>query len=66
MLKGPKRSFVVVLLLSGVESSAKNVPNGTKNVREQKTFQVEQKYFANKILQKGTKMFVVEQKKVTE
>ena len=36
MLKGPKRSFVVlvvVLVLDlGVESSSKNVPNETKNV----------------------------------
>ena len=45
MLKGPKRSFVVfvvlvvvfvvlvVLLLGGVESWAKNVPNGAKNFK---------------------------------
>ena len=33
MLKGPKRSFVVVVLGS-VELWAKNVPNGTKNVSE--------------------------------
>ena len=36
MLKGPKRSFVVVVLLlvvvGSVESWAKNVPNGTRNV----------------------------------
>ena len=49
MLKGPKRSYVVLLLFGGVESWAKNVPNekkkisrtknvtkGTKNVHEQK------------------------------
>ena len=35
MLKGPKRSFVVLLVLVldlGVESSSKIVPNKTKNV----------------------------------
>ena len=41
MLKGPKRSFVVVL--GGVESWAKNVPNGTKKIREQKICKKEQK-----------------------
>ena len=39
MLKGPKRSFVVLVLVVvvlGVESSSKNVPNGTKIVQENK------------------------------
>ena len=41
MLKGPKRSFVVVVVLLvlvvlGVESSSKNVPNGTKIVQGNK------------------------------
>ena len=38
MLKRPKRRFVVVVLvfLDGVESWAKNVPNGTKSVCEKK------------------------------
>ena len=43
MLKCPKRSFVVVLVLLGVESSSKNVINGTRNVLEQILFQIEQK-----------------------
>ena len=58
MLKVPKRSFVVVVVLGGVESWAKNVPkgncsrtknvpNGTKNVREQKTCKREQKKLLN-------------------
>ena len=39
MLKGPKRSFVVVVLvLLGVETWAKNAPNGTKKIRELKMF----------------------------
>ena len=33
MLKGPKRSFVVLVLVVGVESSSKNVQNGTKIVQ---------------------------------
>ena len=53
MLKGPKRSFVVVsvvVLLGGVESWAKKfrekiVPKRTKNVREQNMFQLEQNVF---------------------
>ena len=32
MLKGPKRSFVVVLVVLGVKSCGKNVPKRTKNV----------------------------------
>ena len=32
MLKGPKRSLVVLVLDLGVESSSKNVPNRTKIV----------------------------------
>ena len=37
MLKGPKRSFVVVVVLVlGVESKAKNVSNGTKIVQDNK------------------------------
>ena len=50
MLKGPKRSFVVVFLRVGGESWAKNVPNRTKIVRgnkkcvrEQKMYRVSQK-----------------------
>ena len=42
LLKGPKRSFVVLLvvaLLLGVESGSKNVTNGTKSVSEQILFQ---------------------------
>ena len=37
MLKGPKRSFVVFLVILdlGVESSSKNAPNGTKKFRKQ-------------------------------
>ena len=53
MLKGPKRSFVVVVLV-GVDSSAKNVTKviknvtkGTKNVREQNLFQIEHKMALN-------------------
>ena len=35
MLKGPKRSFFVVIVhVLGVESKAKNVPNGTKIVHK--------------------------------
>ena len=69
MLTGPKRSFVVVVL-GGVESWAKNVPNGIKNVpngiknvpngtkigREQKMLYMEQKMVVNK------KMLQMEQK----
>ena len=61
MLKGPKRRFVVVVVLGVVETWVKNVPNGPKNVPygtkivrvqiflqiEQKTLQKEQKMFAN-------------------
>ena len=40
MLKGPKRSFVVLVVLLvvvvGVESSSKNVPNRTKIVQRKK------------------------------
>ena len=39
MLKGPKRSFVVVVL-GGVDSWAKIFPNGTKNVRKQNLFKI--------------------------
>ena len=31
-LKGPKKGFVVVVVVVGVESSSKNAPNRTKNV----------------------------------
>ena len=57
MLKGPKRSFVVVLLfvvVGVVETWVKNAANWTKNVHvqnllqmEQKRLQKEQKLFAN-------------------
>ena len=53
MLKGPKRSFTVVLVL-GVESSSKNVAKGTKNFREQNLFQLEQNMF-----QKEQRMFAI-------
>ena len=39
MLKGPKRSFVVLLVvvvLLGVEKCSKNVTNVTKNVKKHK------------------------------
>ena len=55
LLKGPKRSFVVVVVLLiiivvvGVETWVRNSTNGSKNVREQNLFQIEQKIFANKI-----------------
>ena len=45
MLKGPKRSFVVLVvvlvlvLVLGVESSSKNVTKVTKNVCKQKMLQ---------------------------
>ena len=59
MLKGPKRSFVVVVFVLGVKSWAKNVTKVTKNVceqkvlqSEQKMLQSEQKMFANKICSK--------------
>ena len=40
MLKGPKRSFVVLVLdaVLGVESKAKNVRNGTKIVQGNKKY----------------------------
>ena len=41
MLKGPKRSFVVVLVLGMVETWVKNAPNGTKNARVQNLIQIE-------------------------
>ena len=41
-------------------------PNGTKNVCEQKMFQMEQKFLQKNFFKKEQKMFVVEQKKVTE
>ena len=67
MLKGPKRSFVVVFLLGGEELWGNFFPNGTKNMREQKFFQIEQKNFANKRFGKGKqKMLVVEQKIVSK
>ena len=43
MLKGPKRSFVVLDL--GVDSKAKTVPNGTKIVQGNKKCASEQKMF---------------------
>ena len=68
MLKGSKRNFVVVVvLLGGVESWAKNVfqnPNGTKNMQGQKMFQMAQKMFANKKFAKSkrNKNVLVEKK----
>ena len=53
MLKGPKRSFVVVvvvIVIGVVETCVKNAPNGTKYVRVQNLLQIEQKeqkMFAN-------------------
>ena len=39
-----QRSFVVVVVVVlGVESKAKHVSNGKKNVREQNLYQIEQK-----------------------
>ena len=49
MLKGPKKSFVVVVLVLGVKKLVKNALNGTKNVRKQNLLQIEQK------ICKGTK-----------
>ena len=46
MLKGPKRSFVVVLVGSG-KSWAKNIPNGTKNVCNENCF----KLYRNSLVQ---------------
>ena len=43
MLKGPRISFFVVVLLLGVKSSSKNVPKVTKNVWEQNLLQSKQK-----------------------
>ena len=51
LYKGPKRSLVVVVVV-GVETWAKNVHNVTKNVREQNLLQIEQKNVT-----KGTKNF---------
>ena len=45
MLKGPIRSFVVVDLVVGVESSSKNVPNRTTNVQGNKKCAREQKMY---------------------
>ena len=54
LLKGPKSSFVVVFVLAvlvvvlvGVETWVKNGTNGTKNVREQNLFLIEQKIAPN-------------------
>ena len=55
MLKVPKRSFVVVVLLLGVISSSKNVTKVTKHFREQKMLHREQKMFAYKIWSKSNK-----------
>ena len=44
LLKGPKRSFVVVFLVVGVETWAKNVPSGTKNVRVQIWYKLNKKW----------------------
>ena len=66
MLKGPKRSFVVVVVLVvvvlGVESSSKNVPNGTKIVQGNKKCTREHKMCNEQKLCKGTKN-VLENKK---
>ena len=64
MLKGPERSFVVLALVAlvlGAKSKAKNVSNGTKNVREQNLFQIEQR-----LLLKEQKMFVNENRVKSE
>ena len=58
MLKGSKRSFVVVVFLGGVESWAKMFQ------MEQKIF--EKKFSKQKICKKEQKMFVGEQNYVTE
>ena len=53
--QSPNRSFDVVLVLVGVESSskrakgAKNVTNGTKSIREQKLLPIEQKISQTKM-----------------
>ena len=55
-LKGPKRSFVLLLLLAGVESSLKNVPNQTKQIlREQKMCKQTNYVQGNKKCAGGTK-----------
>ena len=48
LLKGPKRSFVVVVvvfLLLGVKKWVKNGKKRTKNVYQQNVFQIKQKMF---------------------
>ena len=54
MLKGPKRSVVVavVVVVLGVEIWLKNVPNETNNIRKQKLIQSKQE-----LLQNEQKMF---------
>ena len=73
LLKGPKRSFVVLVLLLvvvGVETWIRNGTNvtkqflmGTKNVREQNLFLIEQKMFVMKIASNWTSMSEVQCKK---
>ena len=48
-LKGPKRSFLAVItVLLGVETWAKNVPKGTKNVHQQNLFQANNNCYKTK------------------
>ena len=58
MLKGPKRSFVVLVVgvetcvknaTNGAKNLTKNVPKGTKNAREQNSFLIKRKMFAKKV-----------------
>ena len=58
-LKGPKRSFVVLLVIVGVEKWLKDDTNETKNVNEQNLFPIEQKIFANNMFLIEQKMFAV-------
>ena len=61
MLKGPKRSFVVVVVL-GVESKAKNISNGTKIVQANKKCAREKKMFKGTKKVQGNKKCAREQK----
>ena len=54
MLKGPKRSFVVVVV-GVVEKLAKKFLNRTKNIHEFNLFQEEQKMFTTKFFTNRTK-----------
>ena len=55
MLKGPKRSFVVVDL--GMETWVENALKGTKNAREQNLLQIKQKMLQEE--QKNLRMKIV-------